>query len=47
MSELDKILERKKERKARLQEALESIVSQLKNLGALKIIVFGRLPWMR
>jgi len=41
MSELDNILLRKKERKARLQEALESIVGQLKNLGALKIIVFG------
>ncbi len=38
---LDEILQRKKERKARLQEALESLVSQLKNLGALKIIVFG------
>lgn len=41
MSGLDEILQRKKERKAKLQEALEHIVSQLKNFGALKIIVFG------
>ena len=31
----------KKKGEARLQEALESIVGQLKKLGALKIIVFG------
>ena len=41
MSSLEEIFLKKKERKARLQEALESIISQLKNLGALKIIVFG------
>jgi uncharacterized protein len=41
MPELYEILQRKKERKARLQEALESIVGQLKSLGAIKIIVFG------
>jgi predicted nucleotidyltransferase len=40
---LDEILLIKKDRKARLQEALESLVSQLKNLGALKVIVLGSL----
>ncbi|WP_174591210.1 nucleotidyltransferase domain-containing protein [Methanocella conradii] len=41
MSKVNEILKRKSERKARLQESLDHIVSQLKSLGALKIIVFG------
>jgi predicted nucleotidyltransferase len=41
MSRVREILRRKSERKARLQESLNQIVSQLKNMGALKIIVFG------
>lgn len=41
MSSLNKILRKKNDRKARLQEALGSIVSQLASLGALKVIVFG------
>jgi predicted nucleotidyltransferase len=38
---IKEILRKKDERKARLEAALESIVGQLKNLGALKIVVFG------
>jgi predicted nucleotidyltransferase len=41
MSIVSEILRRKSERKVRLQQALDQIVSQLKDLGALKIIVFG------
>jgi len=43
MSKLQEILRRKAERKARLQAALDSIVSQLKEMGALKVILFGSL----
>lgn len=41
MPGINEILRRKSERKARLQETLNQIISQLKSLGALKIIVFG------
>jgi len=41
MSRLKEILQRKDERKAKLQASLDSIVSQLKSLGALKVILFG------
>lgn len=43
MPKLDDILLRKKRRKARLESSLDSIISQLKSLGALKIILFGSL----
>ena len=35
------ILQKKERRKIKLQRSLDSIVSQLKSLGALKIILFG------
>ena len=38
---IKEILRKKDERKARLEASLESLVEQLKNLGALKIVVFG------
>lgn len=41
MSELEEILERKEKRKTRLETSLSSIASQLENIGALKIILFG------
>lgn len=41
MPRLSDIIQRKNERKARLQESLDHIVNQLKSLGTLKIIVFG------
>ncbi len=41
MLKLKEILQRKNERKARLQASLDSIVTQLKSLGALKVILFG------
>lgn len=41
MPKLKEILQRKNERKAKLQASLDSIVNQLKSLGALKIILFG------
>lgn len=41
MPKLKEILQRKIQRRARLQASLDSIVSQLKNLGALKIVHFG------
>nr|MDO8079382.1 nucleotidyltransferase domain-containing protein [Candidatus Freyarchaeota archaeon] len=43
MPKLDEILLRKERRRARLESSLDSIVSQLKGLGALKIILFGSL----
>ena len=43
MSNLAKILKRKAERKKKLQQSLESLINQLKSLGALKIILFGSL----
>lgn len=41
--ELKEILKRKNERKARLERSLGSIIAQLKDRGALKIILFGSL----
>jgi len=41
MPKLIEFLQRKNERKARLQASLDSIVSQLKSLRALKVILFG------
>lgn len=41
MSKLKEILERKEKRETRLQTSLDSIVNQLKNIGALKIVLFG------
>ena len=41
MSRLKELIERKDKRKAKLLEALDLIVSQLKGMGALKIILFG------
>ncbi|MCR4419197.1 MAG: nucleotidyltransferase domain-containing protein [Clostridia bacterium] len=43
MSELGKILEAKQRRKARLDRALAELCSQLRELGALKIILFGSM----
>lgn len=43
MSKLKEIMQRKNERKAKLQASMDSIVSQLKSLGALKVILFGSL----
>jgi predicted nucleotidyltransferase len=43
MSKVQEIIQRKKERKQRLEAALESIKHQLIRLGALKIILFGSL----
>jgi predicted nucleotidyltransferase len=43
MSRLREILQKKDQRKLRLQSALRSIVSQLRNLGALRILLFGSL----
>ncbi len=43
MSKLKEILQRKEERNTRLHTSLDSIVSQLKGLGALKVILFGSL----
>jgi len=43
LSNLAKILKRKAERKKKLQQSLESLINQLKSLGALKIILFGSL----
>lgn len=40
---LKEILQRKEERMKRLMHALERAVSQLKAMGALKIILFGSL----
>lgn len=38
---LKQILQKKNERKVRLQESLDLIVNQLKGFGALEIILFG------
>lgn len=43
MSKVYEIIRRKAERKAELEKALNLIVDQLKNMGALKIILFGSL----
>lgn len=41
MSRLNDILRQKNERRTRLQASLDSITSQLKSLGALKVVLFG------
>lgn len=41
MSRVREIVQLKQERKARLKASLDTIVGQLKNLGAEKIVVFG------
>ncbi|MFW9914507.1 MAG: nucleotidyltransferase domain-containing protein [Candidatus Thorarchaeota archaeon] len=41
MSRVTSILQRQNERKIKLQASLDSIVAQLKPLGALRIILFG------
>ncbi|HLG30968.1 MAG TPA: nucleotidyltransferase domain-containing protein [Candidatus Brocadiales bacterium] len=43
MSKLKEILQRKEKREAKLRGSLDSIVSQIKGIGALKIILFGSL----
>lgn len=43
MSKIKEIIVRKEEREAKLQKSLDLIVTQLKNMGALKIILFGSL----
>nr|MDO8135628.1 nucleotidyltransferase domain-containing protein [Candidatus Njordarchaeum guaymaensis] len=43
MSRLEAILERRDQRKRKLQSALDSIVSQLRKMGSMKVIVFGSL----
>jgi predicted nucleotidyltransferase len=43
MSRLRAILERKNQRKAILQSALDLIVDQLREMGALRIVLFGSL----
>ena len=43
MGKLAEIIQKKKERRKKLEAALESIIAQLKNLGALEIILFGSL----
>lgn len=43
MSRLKEILQKKERRKARLNSSLDSIINELRNIGALKIILFGSL----
>lgn len=43
MPKLKEILQRKEERKTRLKTAQDSIVNQLKTIGAIKVILFGSL----
>ncbi len=43
MLKVSEILHRKSERKTRLEKCLDLIVDQLKNMGALKIVLFGSL----
>ena len=43
MSKLKEILQKKKEREERLKSSLDSVVRQLGDLGALKIVLFGSL----
>jgi predicted nucleotidyltransferase len=43
MSKLKEILQRKKEREEKLKSSLTSVTRQLRDLGALKIILFGSL----
>jgi predicted nucleotidyltransferase len=41
MSRLSEIMLKKQARKAKLRSSFDAIINQLKNLGALKIILFG------
>jgi len=43
MSKLEEILQRKREREEELKSSLASITRQLRDFGALKIILFGSL----
>lgn len=43
MSKLAEILHRKREREERLKSSLASVTRQLRELGAVKIILFGSL----
>jgi predicted nucleotidyltransferase len=43
MSKLKEILQRKKEREEKLKSSLISVTRQLRDIGALKIILFGSL----
>lgn len=43
MSKIREILERKNNRRTRLQASLDSIVSQIREIGALRVILFGSL----
>lgn len=43
MSKIREIHRKKEERRTKLQRALESIVAELKEMGAQKIILFGSL----
>ena len=43
MSKIKEILQKKEERRAKLQRSLNSIVQSLKEMGAKKIILFGSL----
>lgn len=43
MLSVDEIIEQKNKRKARLEEALQSIAAQLIAMGAWKVILFGSL----
>ncbi len=43
MRSFSEILKRKEQRKQKLEESLDSIVRQLAELGALRIILFGSL----
>lgn len=43
MSKLEEILQRKREREGRLKSSLASVTRQLRDLGVLKIILFGSL----
>ncbi len=43
MSRLQAILDRKNQRRTRLESALNSIVNQLRKIGSLKIVLFGSL----
>lgn len=43
MSKLEEILQGKREREEKLKSSLVSITGQLRDLGALKVILFGSL----
>lgn len=43
MSKIAEILRRKNERRTRLLTGMDSIVDQLKGMGAVKIVLFGSL----